>query len=170
MIRDRQTTVIYPGSFDPLTLGHLHIIRAAARLCDTLVIAIGVHATKTPLFDLGERTAFLRDEAGDLTKALGCELVVQSFSGLTVDAARGCGAGIIVRGLRNGSDFDSEMIMAGMNGALAPDIQTVFVPASPGTRHITATLVRQIAAMGGDAAPFVPDRVAAALRSRFARD
>ncbi len=159
---------LYAGSFDPLTFGHLHVIRATVRLCDTLVIAIGVHATKTPLFDLAQRTAWVKNEADPIAKSFGCELVVQSFSGLTVEAARDCGASLIVRGLRNGSDFDNEMIMAGMNGELAPEIQTLFVPASPDTRHITATLVRQIAAMGGDVAPFVPARVATALQNRFA--
>ena len=158
---------LYAGSFDPVTLGHLHIIQAAARLCDTLVIAIGIHATKTPLFDLGQRTALVQNEAGQLAKSFGCDLVVRSFSGLTVDAAREFGANIMVRGLRNASDFDNEMIMAGMNAGLAPEIQTLFVPASPDTRHITATLVRQIAGMGGDVTPFVPASVEAALKSRF---
>ena len=159
---------LYAGSFDPLTLGHLDVMRAAARVCDTLVVAIGVHATKTPLFDLATRTALVQNEADQLAKSFGCTLVVRSYSGLTVAAAREFGASVMIRGLRNGSDFDNEMIMAGMNDALAPDIQTLFVPASPDTRHITATLVRQIATMGGDIAAFVPAHVAAALKGRLA--
>ena len=158
---------LYAGSFDPLTLGHLHVIRAAARLCDTLVVAIGVHPTKTPLLDIGERTALLRSEAEPLARTANCALSVRSFEGLTVDVARQCGATVIIRGLRSASDFDAEMAMAGMNRQLAPEVETVFVPASPETRHITATLVRQIAAMGGNVAPFVPTGVATALRSRL---
>ena len=99
---------------------------------------------------------------------VGCDLVVRSFSGLTIDAARECEASIMIRGLRSGSDFDTEMQLAGMNDRLAPTIQTLFVPASPETRHITATLVRQVAAMGGDVTPFVPASVAEALQRRFA--
>ncbi len=159
---------LYAGSFDPLTFGHLHVIQAAARVCDRLVIGIGTHATKTPLLDLAERTALVQAEAVEVAKSTGCKLVVQSFAGLTVDAARECKASIVVRGLRSGSDFDTEMELAGMNGRLAPEIQTLFVPASPETRHITATLVRQIAAMGGDVTPFVPAGVAAALQHRLA--
>ena len=154
---------LYPGSFDPLTNGHLHIIRSAARLCDRLVVAIGVHPTKQPLLPLAQRAEIVRQEAGEALAASGCVLDVTSFSGLTIDAAREAGATLIVRGLRNGSDFDDEMTMAGMNGAMAPDLQTVFLPASLETRPITATLVRQIAAMGGDISSFVPDRVRRAL-------
>ncbi len=154
---------LYPGSFDPLTNGHLHIIRSAAGICDQLVVAIGVHPTKQPLLPLAQRTEIVRQEAEAALAGSGCSLEVTSFSGLTVTAARQAGATLMIRGLRSGSDFDDEMILAGMNGALAPDLQTVFLPASPETRHITATLVRQIAAMGGDISPFVPDRVRQAL-------
>jgi pantetheine-phosphate adenylyltransferase len=159
---------LYAGSFDPLTFGHLHIMRTAAHLCDRLVIGIGTHAIKTPLFDAAERTALVRESTANMAKGAGCELVVRGFSGLTVDAARECEASMVIRGLRSGSDFDTEMELAGMNARLAPEIQTLFVPASPETRHITATLVRQIAAMGGDVSPFVPASVAKALQRRFA--
>ena len=103
-----------------------------------------------------------------MAKTAGCGFLVQSFQGLTVEVARQCGATVIIRGLRSASDFDDEMAMAGMNGELAPEVQTVFVPASPETRHITATLVRQIAVMGGNVTPFVPACVATALQNRFA--
>ena len=98
----------------------------------------------------------------------GCELDVVSFSGLAIDAARDAGATLIVRGLRNSTDFDYEMQMAGMNRAMAPDLRTIFLPASAPVRPITATLVRQIASMGGDASPFAPPSVVAALKAKFA--
>ena len=162
-MRELPRTAFYPGSFDPLTNGHLHIIRSTALLCDRLVVAIGVHATKQPLLSVQRRAEILRREAGEALHGSGCSLEVTTFTGLTVDAARAAGAAIMVRGLRSGADFDDEIVLAGMNAALAPDIQTVFVPASPATRHITATLVRQIAGMGGDVSAFVPERVRQAL-------
>ena len=158
----------YTGSFDPPTNGHLDVMVAGARLCDTLVVGIGVHPGKTPLFTADERRALLETVCGDALAAQGCTLVVQTFAGLAVEAARAAGAGLILRGLRDGTDFDYEMQMAGMNAALQPAVQTVFLPARAEVRHITATLVRQIAAMGGDVTPFVPSAVAAALAARFA--
>ena len=161
-------TALYAGSFDPLTNGHLDVIRAAARLCDVLVVAVGRHATKQPMLSHDARVALIRAEAGPAVAAAGGVLRVESFSGLAVSAARDVGALFIVRGLRGPMDLDDEMSMAGMNAALAPEVQTVFVPAAPGSRMVTATLVRQIAAMGGDVSAFVPPGVAAALRA--ARD
>ncbi len=158
-------TALYAGSFDPLTNGHLDVIRAAARLCDVLVVAVGRHATKQPLLSHDARVALIRSEAGPAVAASGGVLRVESFSGLAVAAARDVGASIIVRGLRGAADLDDEMNMAGMNAALAPDLQTVFVPAAAGSRSITATLVRQIAAMGGDVSAFVTPAVAAALKA-----
>ena len=161
-------TALYAGSFDPLTNGHLDVIRAAARLCDVLVVAIGRHATKQPLLSHDQRVALIRSEAGPVVAAAGGVLRVESFFGLAVVAARDVGATLIVRGLRGAGDLDDEMSMAGMNAALAPDLQTVFVPAAAGSRSITATLVRQISAMGGDVSAFVTPGVAAALKA--ARD
>ena len=157
-------TALYAGSFDPLTRGHLDVIRAGARLCDILVVAVGRHATKQPVLTHDARVALIRAEAGPVVRAVGGVLRVESFSGLAVAAARDVGATLVLRGLRGGTDLDDEMSMAGMNAAMAPEIQTVFVPASPETRFITATLVRQIAAMGGDVSPFVTPGVARALR------
>ena len=154
-------TALFTGSFDPVTNGHTDVIEAAALLCDRLVVAIGVHPGKTPLFSVDERRG--------LIEAACCKLEVATFDGLAVEAARAHGARVIVRGLRDGTDFDYEMQMCGMNGTMAPDVQTIFVPASPKVRHITATLVRQIAAMGGDVSAFVPANVAQALRQRFAK-
>ncbi len=162
-------TALYPGSFDPLTRGHLDIIRAASRLCDRLVVAIGVHATKAPLFSVEERIALIEGAAEPIARLQGCELHATRYAGLTVEAAREVGASLIIRGLRSGADFDDEIVMAGMNAAMAPHIQTIFMPASVETRHITGTLVRQIASMGGDVAAFVPAEVLDALRRRFAK-
>lgn len=159
----------YTGSFDPVTNGHADVIAAAAGLCDRLVLAIGVHPGKAPLFSAEERAGLLKEVAMPLLARHGTALEVVTFDDLAVDAAKRAGAGIILRGLRDGSDFDYEMQMAGMNATMAPQLQTVFLPASPAARHITATLVRQIAAMGGDVSAFVPRPVLAALKARFAR-
>ena len=152
----------YSGSFDPLTNGHLDIIAQARALCDRLVVAIGAHPGKAGLFSVAERIALVRECVG-----VG-PIEVVAFDGLAVSAARSAGAGFILRGLRDSTDFDYEMQMAGMNRAMAPEIVTVFLPASGPVRAITATLVRQIAAMGGDVAPFAPSAVSAALKAKFA--
>lgn len=160
-------TLIYSGSFDPVTNGHVDVLTQALDLADRLVVAIGVHPGKKPLFDFDERVAMIRDTVAGLGIDQG-RVDVSAFSGLIVDEARRVGACGIVRGLRNGSDLDYEMPMAGMNGTMAPTVRTLFLPASPGVGHITATLVRQIAAMGGDVSAFVPDHVATRLKARFA--
>ena len=159
---------LYAGSFDPVTNGHLDVVRQAARLVDRLLLAIGIHPGKAPLFAIEERFAMLEEACGPVARAAGCELGTMTFADLVVDAARREGATALIRGLRDGTDFDYEMQMVGMNGAMAPDIQTVFLPASPLVRPITATLVRQIAAMGGDVSSFVPAAVEARLRAKFA--
>jgi pantetheine-phosphate adenylyltransferase len=154
---------LYPGSFDPLTNGHVDVILSAARICDELVVGIGTHPGKTPLFGVEERAAFVEEACRDLLAGQSCKLSVRPFSGLAIEAARAAGAHIIVRGLRNGSDLDYETQMAGMNAAMAPEIKTVFFAASPEVGHITATLVRQIAELGGDVSRFVPEAVLRAL-------
>jgi pantetheine-phosphate adenylyltransferase len=161
-------TALYAGSFDPVTNGHLDVMRQAARLADRLVLAIGVHAGKTPLFPTDERRRMLDEACAALAKAEGCAIEVVTFDDLVVSAAKRAGATLLIRGLRDGTDFDYEMQMAGMNGAIAPDVQTVFLPASPGVRPITATLVRQIAGMGGDVSEFVPASILPHLKARFA--
>jgi pantetheine-phosphate adenylyltransferase len=160
---------LFPGSFDPVTNGHLDLVRQASRLADRLVLAIGTHPGKTPLFSTAERLAMLEEACGPLAKAGSFDLDYTTFADLVVTAAKRAGATLLVRGLRSSADFDYEMEMAGMNGAMAPDLQTIFLPASPSVRPITATLVRQIAAMGGDVSPFVPPAVAARLRQKFTR-
>ncbi|GJD58890.1 pantetheine-phosphate adenylyltransferase [Methylobacterium dankookense] len=160
-------TALYAGSFDPVTNGHLDVVRQACRLVSHLVIAIGVHPGKTPLFGADERAELLRETCTPLAQAEGTTLEIATFDDLAVSAARRFGATLFIRGLRDGTDLDYEMQLAGMNGAMAPEVQTVFLPASIHVRPITATLVRQIAAMGGDVAPFVPAAVAERLAARF---
>jgi pantetheine-phosphate adenylyltransferase len=159
---------LYPGSFDPVTNGHLDVVRGAVGLCDRLVIAIGVHPGKQPLFSTEERLAMVRAVFGPLASAAGCGLDCTTHDGLTVTAAQQAGATILILGLRDGTDLDYEMQIAGMNQTMAPDVHTVFVPASVNVRPITATLVRQIAAMGGDVSAFVPPLVASSLKTKFA--
>jgi pantetheine-phosphate adenylyltransferase len=158
----------YSGSFDPVTHGHTDIIARALTIVEELVIGIGVHHGKVPMFTVEERIEMLEGETRALTKKHGGVVRVATFDSLTVEAAREHGATVIIRGLRDGTDFDYEMQMAGMNGQMAPHIQTVFLAASPGVRHIAANLVRQIALMGGDVAPFVSPAVAARLKKKFA--
>jgi pantetheine-phosphate adenylyltransferase len=158
---------LYPGSFDPVTNGHLDVVRHAAKLADRLVIAIGVHPGKAPLFAAQERLDMLQETCGPLVKAAGCELKCVTFGDLLVEAAKREGATLLIRGLRDGTDLDYEMQMAGMNETMAPEVQTVFLPASPIVRPITATLVRQIAGMGGDVSAFVPASVVARLNRKF---
>ncbi len=161
---------LYPGSFDPVTNGHLDLLRHALGLADRVVVAIGIHPGKSPLFSFEERVEMIgevsRKTFGDYEAE---RIQVVSFNNLVVDAARDHGANFLIRGLRDGTDLDYEMQMAGMNGTLAPDVQTIFLPASPNVRHITATLVRQIAQMKGDIAPFVPATVAERMRVKLSQ-
>jgi pantetheine-phosphate adenylyltransferase len=160
---------LYAASFDPVTNGHLDVVRHAVRFVDRLVLAIGLHPGKAPLFSADERLAMLQETCGPVAREAKCELSCITFADLVVNTARNAGAAILIRGLRDGTDLDYEMQMAGMNAAMAPDILTVFLPASPLVRPITATLVRQIAGMGGDVSSFVPSPVAARLKKKFAR-
>ena len=162
-------TALYAGSFDPVTNGHLDVVRQAARLADRLVLAIGVHPGKKPLFSADERMAMLEQTCGPVARREKCKLVCITFDNLVVETARKQGATLLIRGLRDATDFDYEMQMAGMNATMAPKVQTVFLPSSPDVRPITATLVRQIAGMGGDVSAFVPASVAARLKKKFPR-
>ena len=156
------------GSFDPVTNGHLDVIARAARMVDTLVVGIGVHPGKTPLFSAEEKIDMLKAEVAPIAAETGCRIDITTFDNLAVDAAKAARASIIFRGLRDGTDLDYEMQMAGMNGTMAPDIDTVFLPASPQVRHITATLVRQIALMGGNVKAFVSPAVRKRLTAKAA--
>ena len=159
----------YPGTFDPVTNGHVDVLEAALALADAVVVGVGVNAGKTPLFSLTERRELLGLVIAALPQAARERVSAVSFEGLAVDAARKAGAAIIVRGVRDASDFDYEMQMAGMNRDLSPALHTVLVPARPAVRHITATLVRQIASHGADVSAFVPSAVATAIAKRFPR-
>jgi pantetheine-phosphate adenylyltransferase len=164
-----ERTALYAGSFDPLTNGHLDVLKASLAVADTVYAAIGIHPGKKPLFSFEERVALIEAAAKDELGRDHGRVKVVAFDGLVVDSARKHGCSIMIRGLRDGTDLDYEMQMAGMNETMAPDLQTVFLPASPSVRTITATLVRQIASMGGDIRPFVPASVAGALVAKFAK-
>src|SRR5262252_3260001 len=151
----------YPGSFDPVTNGHLDVVRQAVMLCDRLVVAIGVNPGKKPLFSVEERLAMIKNVFGPIGAKAGCAIEATTYDNLTVTAAQKAGATIMIRGLRDGTDLDYEMQIAGMNEAMAPGVHTVFLPAS--------VAVRQIAAMGGDVTPFVPASVARGLKAKFAK-
>ncbi len=159
----------YSGSFDPVTRGHMDVIRRSARLVDTLVIGIGIHPGKTPLFTPAEKIEMLQQECAAIAKETGCAIEPVTFAGLTVDAARAAKATVIFRGVRDGTDLDYEMQMSGMNDAMAGEVETVFLPASGDVRHITASLVRQIAQMGGNVGPFVSKDVAKRLKAKTAK-
>jgi pantetheine-phosphate adenylyltransferase len=160
---------LYAGSFDPLTNGHLDVLKASLAVADTVYAAIGIHPGKKPLFSFEERVKLIEAATKAEFGRDGDRIKVVSFDGLVIDAARKHGASIMIRGLRDGTDLDYEMQMAGMNETMAPELQTVFLPASPSVRTITATLVRQIASMGGDIRPFVPAAVAGALNAKFTK-
>ena len=160
-------TAFYAGSFDPVTNGHVDVVRNGSRLVDKVVIAVGAHPGKAPLFTVDERVEMLKDVFGPLATETGTTIDIVTFDDLTVNAARRHGASVLLRGLRDGSDLDYEMQIAGMNAQMAPDLQTVFLPASPAVRPISATLVRQIAGMGGDVSAFVPASVAGRLAAKF---
>ena len=163
------TVAFYPGSFDPMTNGHLDVLLQSLNLCERVIVGIGIHPGKAPLFTFEERSGLIRGSVvAALPEAEG-RIEVISFANLAVDAARQAGASVLIRGLRDGTDLDYEMQMAGMNSQMAPDIQTVFVPAGATSRPITATLVRQIALMGGDVSAFVPAAGLEALSAKTAR-
>ena len=156
----------YPGSFDPVTNGHLDVIERSCKLVDRLVVAVGTHHSKAPLFAHEDRMELLRQTVEPIGKRTDTQIDVIEFDGVMVLAAREAGAKLVIRGLRDTTDYNYEMQMVGMNAQMAPDLQTVFVPSSPHVRHISATLVRQIAQLGGDIAPFVPAIVLKALKNK----
>lgn len=163
------TKAFYPGSFDPMTNGHLDVLVQALNLARKVIVGIGIHPGKAPLFSFEDRASLIRLSLEDTLPDRLDDIEVVSFDNLVVDAARAHGTKVLIRGLRDGTDLDYEMQMAGMNRQMAPDVQTVFLPAGSASRPITATLVRQIAAMGGDVSAFVPKAVFEALSAKRKR-
>ncbi|NHF71617.1 pantetheine-phosphate adenylyltransferase [Paracoccus xiamenensis] len=160
-------TGLYPGTFDPITLGHLDIIQRAMTLVDRLVIGVAINRDKGPLFDLEERVAMVERECATVVARTGGEIVVHPFENLLIDCARDVGATVIIRGLRAVADFEYEFQMVGMNRALDSSIETVFLMADARRQAIASKLVKEIARLGGDVSKFVTTPVNEALRGRF---
>ena len=154
---------VYPGSFDPVTYGHLDIIERSAQLVDELVVGVLVNRSKTPLFSELERVNMLKDVTRDIRNVR-----VEAFSGLLVDFVRACDAGFVVRGLRAITDFEYELQMAQTNRIIAPDIDTLFLTTSLQYAYISSTTVREVASFGGDISHFVPQLVEDMLRKKMA--
>ncbi len=159
---------LYPGTFDPVTLGHIDIIQRACALVDRLVIGVAINRDKGPTFPLEERVAMVEAESAAIGRAAGCEIVVHPFENLLIDCARDVGAGVIIRGLRAVADFEYEFQMVGMNRALDASVETVFLMADARRQAIASKLVKEIARLGGDVSKFVTPAVNEALRARFA--
>ncbi|MBD3765230.1 MAG: pantetheine-phosphate adenylyltransferase [Rhodobacterales bacterium] len=158
---------LYPGTFDPVTLGHLDIIERALALVDRLVIGVAINRDKGPLFPLEDRVAMLTEECARISARRGGEILVHPFENLLIDCARELGARVIIRGLRAVADFEYEFQMVGMNRALDSSIETVFLMADARRQAIASRLVKEIARLGGDVSHFVTPEVRAALDRRF---
>lgn len=158
---------LYPGTFDPITLGHLDIIQRAMALFDRLVIGVAINRDKGPLFSLDERVDMVRRECAAVTDSVGGEILVHPFENLLIDCARDVGATVILRGLRAVADFEYEFQMVGMNRALDSSIETVFLMADARRQAIASKLVKEIARLGGDVSKFVPPAVNEALIARL---
>ena len=159
------TIAVFPGSFDPLTNGHLDLIQRASRLFDHLVVAVGQNTSKRGVFTASERVAFIEAGTQDLPN-----VSVQVETGLTVDFMRSIHATVLVRGLRNGTDFEFEQGIAGMNRALDDQIDTVCLMAAPQYQFVSSSLLKEVAQFGGDLSQLVPPAVARGLRERLERD
>ncbi len=160
----RVLSAVYPGTFDPITLGHEDLVRRAATMFDRVVVGVAVGHHKRAMFTLDERIAMARETLGGVA---GIEVV--AFSGLVVEFAAAQGACVMLRGLRSSTDYDYESQLAGMNRRLAPSIETVFLPPGDGVQHISSTLVREIAKLGGDVGTFVSAPVLSRLHARVAQ-
>ncbi|MCL4168229.1 UNVERIFIED_CONTAM: hypothetical protein GTU68_020195 [Idotea baltica] len=158
---------LYPGTFDPVTLGHVDIIRRACSLVDKLVIGVAINRDKGPLFSLEERVAMIEAECAILSEETGCEIVAHPFENLLIDCAKDVGASIIIRGLRAVADFEYEYQMVGMNRQLDDTVETVFLMAEAQHQAIASKLVKEIARLGGDVSKFVTPPVRAALAERL---
>ncbi|SEM84507.1 Phosphopantetheine adenylyltransferase [Pseudorhodobacter antarcticus] len=161
-------TGLYPGTFDPITLGHTDIIQRAMGLVDKLVIGVAINRDKGPLFSLEDRVAMVEAECAPILAKTGGVIVVHPFENLLIDCARDVGATVIVRGLRAVADFEYEFQMVGMNRAMDASIETVFMMADARRQAIASKLVKEIARLGGDVSKFVPPAVRDALVARYA--
>ena len=157
------TTAIYPGSFDPITMGHIDVIGRAATIFDKLVVGVLVNPKKSPMLDLDERIATIREAIDEELPEIAARIDVAGFDGLTVDYARTLGARFIVRGLRAISDFESELQMAHTNRKLYPDVDTIFLMTALEHSYLSSTLVKEIASFGGDVSQMVPAAAARRL-------
>lgn len=160
---------LYPGTFDPITLGHIDIIQRAMAMVDRLVIGVAINRDKAPLFGLEERVAMVEEECREISARVGGEIIVHPFENLLIDCARDVGAGIIIRGLRAVADFEYEFQMVGMNRAMDASIETVFLMADARRQAIASKLVKEICRLGGDVTKFVTPSVDAALVRRLRR-
>ncbi|KJZ19945.1 pantetheine-phosphate adenylyltransferase [Loktanella sp. S4079] len=160
---------LYPGTFDPVTHGHIDIIRRGCSLVDRLVIGVAINRDKGPMFSLEERVAMVEKECVPLGKERGCEIVVHPFENLLIDCAHDVGAGVIIRGLRAVADFEYEFQMVGMNRAMDDSIETVFLMADAKNQAIASKLVKEIARLGGDVSKFVTPAVETALKARLSK-
>ena len=162
-----ERVAVYPGTFDPVTTGHLDIIQRATRICDRLVIGVAYNIDKRPLFTPDERAEMVRDEIEAMAEKLGATVEVRTFAILLTKFVDEVGGSIIVRGLRAVTDFDYEFQMAGMNARLRPDIETVFLMASERHQFIASRLVKEICLLGGDISGFVSPRILARIEGRI---
>jgi pantetheine-phosphate adenylyltransferase len=158
-------TALYPGTFDPMTLGHLDILKRASKLCDKLIVAVAINRAKNPLFSMSERVEMVENVVAPFRERIDVEVL--PFEGLLIHFVESVGANMIVRGLRAVSDFEYEFQMAGMNDKLNPDIETVFLMADPQFQTIASRLVKEIARMGGDVSQFVTPEVAKRLKGKY---
>ncbi len=153
---------VYAGSFDPVTFGHLDVMQRASKLFDRVIVAVGKHPSRKPLFTVDERLELLRQTAGELTN-----LEIVSFEGLLINYCQRIGATVLIRGLRHAMDFEYELQIAQANADMAPEVETVFLPTSLKWGFITASLVREIASHGGDVSRYAPPAVCTALQAKF---
>lgn len=159
-------TGVYPGTFDPITKGHLHLIRRASRMVDKLIIGVADNKRKGPLFTYDERFAMIQEDIANMSEK-GCEIEVKSFDNLLVHFARDVNASCIFRGLRAVSDFEYEFQLTGMNAKLDPEIETVFLMASEKWQFVSASFVKEICSLGGNIEEFVTPQVAKRLKEKF---
>ena len=158
------TTAVYPGSFDPVTNGHLDVISRGAELFDKVIVGVLHNSTKSPLFSVEERVRILNEATKDLTNV---EIV--AFSGLSVDFARQCKAKVIIRGLRAITDFEYEIQMSQTNHKLEPEVETMFLTTNLKYSYLSSTIVREVAAFGGDISQFVPETVAKSIKEKMSQ-